>query len=170
MKVRRFKAFLIDYALISVYLLLLLLGNYVFNPSVFESGISDSQIDTQLIATFSSVLPIVLVFSWLEAFYGGTVGKQIMAIQVRFSSYRFRRSLLRNVLKFLPWQMGHVATIYAFYEGTDSRFIFLTVVNGVLLMVYLVGYIWVPPYIPDVLSGATFIYKNNNSLKNVSES
>ncbi|SDK71183.1 hypothetical protein SAMN04488098_10545 [Alkalibacterium thalassium] len=33
-----------------------------------------------------------------------------------------KRSMIRNTLKFLPWQFGHMSTIYGIYYGFDSLF------------------------------------------------
>jgi len=154
MKAKRIKAFLIDYLVISMYLVILLGINLLINPSVFEGGLQASQLQTHLIAFVSSVLPVVLVFSLLEARYKKTLGAHVMKITVQFDDNPYRRSLLRNALKFLPWQLGHTSAIYAIYSGADLVFYLITAFNALLMAVYLIGFFWRPPFLPDHIAKA----------------
>ena len=36
-------------------------------------------------------------------------------------------SLIRNAIKFLPWQLGHMGTIHGFYSNFDVLFIVLSI-------------------------------------------
>ena len=47
-------------------------------------------------------------------------------------------SLIRNVIKFLPWQLGHMGTIHGFYSDFDMLFIILSI-SATLLAVSLLA-------------------------------
>ncbi len=156
MKAKRVKAFLIDYLVISMYLVILLGINLLINPSVFEGGLQASQLQTHLIAFVSSVLPVILVFSLLEARYKKTMGAHVMKITIQYADNPYRRSLLRNALKFLPWQLGHTSAIYAIYAGADLLFYLITTLNALLIVAYLISFLWYPPLLPDRIAKANF--------------
>jgi len=66
--------------------------------------------EAQLIATFSSVVPIILVFSFLD-YRGGSPGKRAAGLRLHFESKTFLNCLLRNIIKFTPWQIAHFGMI-----------------------------------------------------------
>ena len=75
----------------------------------------------QAIGFLSMTLPVTLYFSIMEGSKGGaTLGKRIVGLRVfticgeRIS---FSRALLRNGLKFVPWELGHLVAQQAFYSG-----------------------------------------------------
>ena len=47
-------------------------------------------------------------------------------------------SLIRNVIKFLPWQLGHMGTIHGFYSNFDVLSIILSI-SATLLAVLLLA-------------------------------
>ena len=47
-------------------------------------------------------------------------------------------SLIRNVIKFLPWQLGHMGTIHGFYSDFDVLSIILSI-SATLLAVLLLA-------------------------------
>lgn len=49
----------------------------------------------------------------------------------------FWASLVRNCVKFLPWQLGHVSTIRGIYTNYDSTSIWISFVSLALLAVLL---------------------------------
>ena len=157
----RIKAFLIDYVVISMYLILLLGINLLLNPTIFDGGVQRTQLQTQWISFVASVLPITLLFSFLETRYGITLGKHLLKIKVFYPDYTFLRSLLRNGLKFLPWQLGHMSTIYALYVGTDIVFYAITLVNLLLVTYYIVSLVQHKTYLPDRVSQVTFLTNKN---------
>lgn len=54
-----------------------------------------SELHSQLIATFASVLVIVALFAYLD-FKGGSIGKRAAGLEVYFTQRSFSRSLVRN--------------------------------------------------------------------------
>lgn len=119
----RFKALFLDWLLISAYLLMLLAVTLTVYH-IFFVGIPEfSWAQAQLISAFTSVVPISTVFSWLEGRGNyGSWGKRKLSLRVAYQVNPIWGSIVRNVLKFLPWQFGHMGTIYGLYSGFDSPF------------------------------------------------
>ena len=141
------KAFLIDYLVISLYLIVLLLLNLLLGQ-IFGWTYDLRHLQAQWIVTLSSVLPIALFFGILEGAKGTTPGKYIMRIKIDHQEKPFTRSILRNLLKFLPWQLGHMSTIYAIFIGTDIVFYTLLIFSFGLLVLYITTFIvWERPFI-----------------------
>jgi uncharacterized RDD family membrane protein YckC len=108
----------IDYACILIYLLLLFgIGITVYLG--FLSGIPDfSEQQSQLLAAFTSIIPIILIFSFLD-YTKGSFGKRKAGLIVFYSHRNFGASLLRNIVKFLPWQLAHIGVIHGVYAQFD---------------------------------------------------
>ncbi|MEN0648052.1 RDD family protein [Caldifermentibacillus hisashii] len=110
---------LIDYLIIIVYLVLLLIVNLGIILFIFKGVPKYTEIQAQLIATFTSVIPIILIFSYLDYFKNGSIGKRVSGLKLTYTNQRFSSSLLRNIIKFLPWQLGHVGVIHGIYNDFD---------------------------------------------------
>jgi hypothetical protein len=105
----------------------------------------------------TSVLPIILLFSFLEAIYGMSLGKRLMKIKLEYFDHSYGRSFLRNTLKYLPWQIGHTTTIIAIYSGTNALFFVLTILNVGIVLAYSIEFIGKSTYFPDRIAGAEFV-------------
>ena len=133
---KRLQALLWDYLLIWAYLLILLAVNltYIFLFLKRMPIYTENQLQT--IATFTSVLPITLFFAYQDYCHGGSWGKRRAGLQVVYRrSSHLISALLRNVLKFLPWQLGHVSTIRMMYQEPDLLAIALNVLSLTLLII-----------------------------------
>lgn len=119
----RFKALLFDWLLISAYLVVLLIAALTVYQ-IFFSGIPEfSNIQMQLITAFSSVVPIIIIFSIMEGTKNfASWGKQRVNLRVIYDGNPLWGSIIRNTLKFLPWQLGHMSTINGIYDGFNSPF------------------------------------------------
>lgn len=75
----------------------------------------------QLVGLMTLTGPVMLVFAWLESRRrGATLGKRLLKLSVRGLDARrvtFPRSLARNALKFLPWEISHAGVHQAFVES-----------------------------------------------------
>lgn len=134
----RIKELAIDYGVIMFYLVLLLLANLVFYFLVLDGIPEFTIVQSQLIATFESVVPIVLIFSLLDYKKPfGTYGKRRAGLKVQYKTPSFFRSLVRNSIKFLPWQLAHIGVIDGIYSEftTWSSIVFTNA--GILLAVIL---------------------------------
>ena len=73
-------------------------------------------------------------------FKGGSVGKRVAGLKVYFTHRSFSRSLVRNGIKFLPWQIGHMAVIHGVYTRFDVISIVLSIISCILLVIiFLMG-------------------------------
>ncbi|RKQ30004.1 RDD family protein [Oceanobacillus halophilus] len=112
----RFKELLVDFVVILAYLLLLLIINLGIIYFILDGIPEYTEMQTQLIAAFTSVIPIILLFSYLDYFKSGTVGKRVSGLKLIYKKRRFISSLTRNIIKFLPWQLGHIGVIHGMYS------------------------------------------------------
>lgn len=115
----RVKELVIDWLVIWVYLITLFLLSILFYLSVFHAIPVFSEGETQMIATTTSVVPVVLFFSYLD-FKDGSIGKNRAGLCIYYKNRKFKYSLLRNVIKFLPWQIGHVGVIHGMYSEFNA--------------------------------------------------
>jgi len=78
----------------------------------------------QIAGFLTMTLPVWLYFSVLESSGSmATLGKKVVGLRVVASSgdrLGFRASLLRNGLKFMPWELGHFVAQQAMYSETGS--------------------------------------------------
>lgn len=134
----RLKELLVDYLVILAYLLLLLMVNLVIIYFLLDGMPSYTEWEAQLIAAFTSVLPVILLFSCFDYFNNGSVGKRVSGLTLTYKRRRFTASLTRNIMKFLPWQLGHVGVIHGMYSDFSLTAILLmncgTLLGFILLM------------------------------------
>lgn len=116
----RIKSLVIDWLVISAYLVVLFLvfaGVYQVIFGTITPQINE--LTSQIIAALTSVVPAVLVFAWLDL-GRGTPGKRTSNLHVIYTHKTYLASLVRNAVKFLPWQLGHIGTIHLVYQGYDT--------------------------------------------------
>ena len=116
---RRLIAFALDWLAMALW------GGLLFGVILLLSRESPRAVSNpwtaQAIGFLSMTLPVTLYFSIMEGSkWGATLGKRIVGLRVftmcgeRLS---FSRALLRNGLKFVPWELGHLVAQQAFYSG-----------------------------------------------------
>ncbi|GHV06654.1 RDD family protein [Clostridia bacterium] len=132
----RLKEILIDYIVILMYLILLLIISLASFFLILKGMPQFTYIQTQLIAIFASVIPVILIFSVLDFRKPfGTFGKRKTGLIVRYKTPSFLRSLIRNCVKFLPWQLAHIGVIDGFYAENDSWIAMIFSSAGILLAI-----------------------------------
>lgn len=103
----RVKAFLWDYLLIAGYLILLIVV-FAFLPI---AQFFENRIQAQVIGFLLVTLPITLYFAFSESSKKqATFGKQRQSLKVidkNENRTSFVKALIRNILKFLPWEISH---------------------------------------------------------------
>ena len=135
---KRMIEFLFDYLFILAYLALLFLGSMLFYI-IFFNGIPEfTEIQSQCLAFFTSVLPITLLFTFLDYAKNGSFGKAKAGLELVYQKKTVQASLIRNIIKFLPWQLGHMGTIHGFYSNFDGLSIILSISATLLAVVLLV--------------------------------
>ncbi len=117
--IERLKAFTIDYAIILIYIGVLT-GVTLLTVSLFDLKFESINPATgQLIGFTTLTLPVILYFTLLEkGKYAGTIGKRKTGLQVvSISSAKVTvgQLLLRNCIKFLPWEFAHFFIYRLFY-------------------------------------------------------
>lgn len=115
----RLKELFIDWLVISLYLVILLILALIFYKVVFNGIPEFTEAQSQILAFFTSIVPIVLIFSCLDH-RGGSIGKRKSGLVLHYDNKSFKSSLIRNIIKFTPWQLGHMATIHGIYTGYDK--------------------------------------------------
>ncbi len=102
---RRAAAYAIDYVVIALYAVLLALVTITIAPDV---QLAKSQAYWLSVATLTG--PVVLVFSGLEARFGVSPGKALLVLRIQGTGgdIPLSRALVRNVGKFLPWELAHI--------------------------------------------------------------
>ncbi|MGF3225978.1 RDD family protein [Facklamia sp. P12932] len=134
---KRVKELFFDYLFILLYLVLLFgiaMSVYIF----FFKGIPEmNELQAQLISILTSVIPIILIFSYLDYSKDGSFGKRKVGLTLVYKEKSIKASLIRNGIKFLPWQLGHISTIHGIYTNFDTLSIMLSIVSmtcGLLLL------------------------------------
>ena len=109
--IKRSVAFGIDYLIIVIYAVLLFGITTLINPE------NISPIKGQFVGFITLTLPVFLYFYLTEkSIYKGTIGKRIMSISVIIDQQGSNRNILiRNVLKFLPWEIAHIGVHWIVY-------------------------------------------------------
>ena len=124
---KRMIEFLFDYLFILAYLLILFLGSMLIYI-IFFNGIPEfTEIQSQCLVFLTSVLPIILLFTYLDYKKNGSFGKAKAGLELVYQKKTVQASLIRNVIKFLPWQLGHMGTIHGFYSNFDKLSIIFSI-------------------------------------------
>ena len=134
---KRMIEFLFDYLFILAYLVLLFLSSMLIYIIFFNGVPEFTEIQSQWLVFFTSVLPITLLFTFLDYAKNGSFGKSKAGLQLIYQKKTVKASLIRNTIKFLPWQLGHMGTIHGVYSNFDLLSIilsFLATLFAVLLM------------------------------------
>ncbi len=116
----RFKAFMIDYLLILVYLVLLFIFNVFLFPSMqefFNGSLIVAQFTGFLMVTF----PVSLYFIISDSNIGGqSFGKRKTGIRVvnkNGEALSLLHITFRTILKFLPWELSHFLVYRLIFLG-----------------------------------------------------
>lgn len=143
---RRLAAFAIDCGLLAIYAGLLFAVSPFLRP-LFTSSPYAAELTGFLILT----LPFGLYFAICEASpWSASIGKRAMKLRVvdvsTSTRMRFSKSLLRSVVKFLPWELAHFAIWHAFVFASSLQYIAMgaLTISYILMITYIVGLIRVP--------------------------
>ena len=135
----RLKELFIDYLVILIYLLILFAWSMTFYYFLWEIP-NFSEFESQMIATFSSFVPIVFVFSYFD-YNWWTPWKRYSGLKVYFEKKNFLSSLLRNTVKFTPWQIAHICTIHLVY--TEFSLISIIFENIAVILALILFFMWI---------------------------
>ena len=162
---KRFSALLIDWLIMSLYIVLLFSITMLFYYIFFGKVPEITQIGTQFIAALTTVIPICIfsIVYEIKSKYG-SIGKRLMGLIVVRSSKTIYHPIVRNIIKFLPWQLAHIAVIYGIYQGFSSTvFIIFYVLSLGLVILFISQVIFTKEHrhLGDILSKSKVtIFKN----------
>ena len=164
----RLKEFAIDYIVIVAYLVLLFAVAGTFYMVAFGEIPAFSQRQSQLIATGASVMPIVIVFSLMDYQAPfGTFGKRKAGLRVSYKTRAYWRSLVRNVVKFLPWQLAHMGVIGGMYSNFASPLAMAALYVSLGLLALLLGMVLFRKdgrHLGDMLAGTRVVSAQSPTL------
>lgn len=127
----------VDYVCILIYLLILLGVSLGIFFGVSGNIPTFGEAHSQMIALFASVLPIVLIFSILD-YKKGSIGKRKARLKIYFKNKNLGSSLIRNIIKFLPWQLAHIGVIHGVYSNFDLWAVALACAGMALAFILLI--------------------------------
>ena len=163
--VDRIKELIIDWLVICIYLIMLAIISISFYMIVLKGIPKVTELQSQLIATITSVIPIIIIFSILD-FKRGSIGKQKVGLKLYFKKREMKYSVIRNIVKFLPWQIGHMATIHGIYTEFDIISIILEIIALTLLTtMFLMGILRKDKrHIGDIVAGTQVQYEESDNI------
>ena len=138
---KRMTELLFDYLTILMYLVVLFLVTMFYYFTFFDGLPKQTEVQGQCITFFSSVLPIMLFFTFMDFAKDGSFGKTKAGLRLVYQRKTVHASLIRNIIKFLPWQFGHMGTIHGIYSDFDLLSIILSIsatLLGVLLLAMMI--------------------------------
>jgi uncharacterized RDD family membrane protein YckC len=139
----RFKAFMIDYILIFVYLVIVFIFNVFLFPSLQEF-FNGSPIVAQFTGFLMVTFPVSLYFIISDSKIGGqSFGKRKMGIRVVKKDGEAISAMhiaFRTILKFLPWELSHFLVYRLIYIG-DGELPFAYYLIGGLIYALIFTYI-----------------------------
>lgn len=154
----RLKALFIDYLCILAYLIILFIFIISFYKLVLKAIPEFTETESQWISFLTTVLPITVYFIFKESRKPYTsFGKNKVGLKIVYDSNPIKSSIIRNILKFLPWQFGHISVIRGIYTGFDSFFVLIFYVLAIVLpIIYILMVIFRKDHrhLPDLLSGS----------------
>lgn len=158
---KRLLALGIDWLIMSVYIITLA-GIALSIYYLFFGGIPEiNQLTSQVIAALTTVIPIC-IFSTIYEMKSeyGSIGKKKMGLKVLKESTSIYRPFIRNIFKFLPWQLAHIAVISGIYtEFSSITFIVFYVISILLVVLYVVQVFFTKEHkhLPDIISKSKVI-------------
>jgi uncharacterized RDD family membrane protein YckC len=164
----RVLAFAFDYLAIALYLIMLALVGLVVRPAFPDiiSTLFDDPVSGQITGVFTVTLPVTLYFALLESSpWQATWGKRrqgLMVIDTNGERLTRTRAILRALLKFVPWELGHTCIWQARFAQPEPSSM---IAAGFTLVLILVGAnvirLWLSPVhqtLYDRLAG-TYVVK-----------
>lgn len=157
----RLKALFINYLYILAYLIILL----IFMGSIYAfilNGIPEfTETQTQWVTFLITVFPVTVYFIVKEARKPyASFGKEKVGLKISYTGNPIKGSVIRNVLKFLPWHLGHVSVIKLAYRNAFTIPAALYYGSSIsLLIIYILMATFRRDYrhLPDLLSGSQII-------------
>ena len=157
----RFKGLFFDWLFVCAYLILLLIITLAIYLLIFNDVPEFTNYQSQLIATLTSVVPIIIIFSIMEGSKNfASWGKRKANLRVIYKGNPIKGSIIRNTFKFLPWQFGHMSTINGIYNDFDTSFSIIFLLLSIALSVIYILMVFISKdnrHLADILAGSTVV-------------
>lgn len=162
----RVKELIYDWLFICLYLLGLFSVTMFIYLVIIERIPDFNSLQSQSIATLTTVVPLILIFTIMEGRRPyASYGKRKMNLTVVYKGNPMIGSLVRNSLKLLPWQFGHMSTISGIYNGFDTVFsiVFFSLSMGLsLLYITMAFFSKNNRHLADLIAGSTVVKNTSN--------
>ena len=163
MAIRRLLAFVVDWLVIVVW------AGVLFGVVMLVSSGHPPQPSepwqSQMIGVIVMTIPVLLYFAICESsVWQATLGKRALSLHVVCggdAKMSFSRSLLRNVIKFIPWEMGHIVANQAFFSSSSgvAVWVYVPMMLAFACPVWWVVSIFTRGYTPyDVIACTRVVY------------
>ena len=133
----------------------------VFYFLVFKGIPEFTNFQSQVIATFTSVVPLIAIFSIMEGTKNfASWGKRKAKLKIIYKGKPIKGSIIRNTIKFLPWQFGHLSTINGIYNEFDTLYSMIFLVLSITLSIIYILMAFLRKdnrHIPDLLAGSRVV-------------
>ena len=135
--IRRFTALLMDYFILLIYAGFLFLISPIIEPLFRKSALQ-----SELFGFILLVVPVFLYFFLFEASrLKATPAKLILHIKIvkiDGTDFNYKNSLIRSLVKFVPWELAHFAIWQLIFPNSNFPFlaIILLVITNILALLY----------------------------------
>jgi uncharacterized RDD family membrane protein YckC len=141
--IKRFLAFMVDWLIIVLYACMLFGVTLILASQNIVTLGPVHPLQGQLIAFLTLTLPVILYYVLTESSSRhATIGKRAMKIRVYGSAGGI---VLRNVIKFLPWEFAHAGILWVNYINDVETPLWiwaLLITPQVLVVCYLISIIY----------------------------
>ena len=79
----------------------------------------------------------MIYFTFLDYAKNGSLGKSKAGLRLVYQKKTIQANLIRNFIKFLPWQLGYMRTIHGVYSDFDLISIILSPLATLLVLLLL---------------------------------
>jgi uncharacterized RDD family membrane protein YckC len=157
----RIKALFIDYLSIILYLVALFAVTMGFYLLFFHGIPEFTEKQSQWIALLTTVLPVTVYFTIRESGEPfASFGKRKVGLKVVYLKNPIISSTIRNIMKFLPWQLAHMAVIRGIYNGFESHYVTIFYALSILLPIAYIVMVMIRKdhrHIPDLLAKSCIV-------------
>jgi uncharacterized RDD family membrane protein YckC len=140
---KRILAWIIDWVVILLYAVLLFGIMMTLNSFGIIGLGAVHPVKGQLIGFLTLTLPVILYCILFEAGQRhATLGKRVMKIEVTGTPLTTREIVLRNIIKFIPWEFAHAGILWINYINTPETplWIWLLLIGPqVLIVIYIMS-------------------------------
>ena len=172
--IKRLLAFLIDYLLIILWAGFLMGATLLIHKILKLDFSKLSPYTGQAIGFITMTLVVFLYFYLSEkTSYHATIGKRILGISINTIGSKRNSILIRNLIKFLPWELAHTGVHWAIYYSSQNIeppvWVWIALIlPQLLVIIYIISIIISKgkTSIYDKIAGTSIVNKHSKDLRN----